>query len=74
MASKTIKRRTFSAETGRSSEKRMEATIPDSATEPLLENTPREDKTKVGPTSIHSLLVCAYCVLIMPFYCLFEDI
>jgi hypothetical protein len=58
MASKAIKRRTFSAETGRSSEKRMEATIPDSATEPLLENTPHEDKTKVGPTAIQSFSSC----------------
>lgn len=46
MASKSIKRRSCSADTDKTSEKHMEATIPDSITEPLLGNTPHEDKSK----------------------------
>nr|CAB3462937.1 unnamed protein product [Digitaria exilis] len=46
MASKAIKRRPYSSETDKSSEKQMETTISHPVTEPLLGNDPREDKSK----------------------------
>ncbi|KAF8648768.1 hypothetical protein HU200_064588 [Digitaria exilis] len=52
MASKAIKRRPYSSETDKSSEKQMETTISHPVTEPLLGNGPREDKSKVPNFSI----------------------
>uniref|UniRef100_K3Y994 ELMO domain-containing protein n=1 Tax=Setaria italica TaxID=4555 RepID=K3Y994_SETIT len=46
MASKAIKRRPCRTETDNTSEKRMETTISNSVTEPLLGNGPHEDKSK----------------------------
>jgi hypothetical protein len=75
MTSKAIKRRPSSAQTEKSSEKRMETTISASVSEPLLENTPHEDKPKVRPVCpIHNFLVRVYCILIIPVSYLSEDI
>ncbi|KAL6906034.1 hypothetical protein ACP4OV_003635 [Aristida adscensionis] len=46
MASKAIKRNPRSADIDKPSEKLMETAVPDSITEPLLGNGPREDKFK----------------------------
>ena len=51
MASKAIKRSPCSSESDKTSEKRMETTVSDPATEPLLGNGPHEEKTKVSNTS-----------------------
>ncbi|TVU27177.1 hypothetical protein EJB05_29764 [Eragrostis curvula] len=47
MASKAIRRRPFSADADKTSEKPMETTVSDSTIEPLLENASHEDKPKI---------------------------
>jgi hypothetical protein len=47
MASKAIKRRPISAETDKTGEKQMDTALSDPVTEPLLGNTPQEEKSKV---------------------------
>jgi hypothetical protein len=47
MASKAIKRRPCSTETDKTAEKDMDTTLSDPITEPLLGNTPQEEKSKV---------------------------
>lgn len=46
MASKAIKRRPISAETDKTGEKQMDTALSDPVTEPLLGNTPQEEKSK----------------------------
>ncbi|PVH61345.1 hypothetical protein PAHAL_3G015000 [Panicum hallii] len=46
MASKAMKRRPCSSESDKTSEKRMETTVSDPVTEPLLGNGPHEEKNK----------------------------
>uniref|UniRef100_A0A804NYJ6 ELMO domain-containing protein n=1 Tax=Zea mays TaxID=4577 RepID=A0A804NYJ6_MAIZE len=46
MASKAIKRRPISAETDTTGEKQMDTALSDPVTEPLLGNTPQEEKSK----------------------------
>jgi hypothetical protein len=75
MASKAMKRRPCSSESDKTSEKRMETTVSDPVTEPLLGNGPHEEKNKVSNSSSDWVIdqLFSSCFFSMPFLFICRD-